>query len=198
MNSICIFGDSTAWGAWDLKKGGWVSRLWLYIAEKTDGETEVYNLSISGGTTQTILDRFESEAKIRNADAIIIQTGGNDAAYENKEENFLIPPEKFFYNLNEIIEKAKRISPNVIVMGLKNCDEKKTMPVFWRNIYYTNTNLQKYEELMRVVCLNNDVPFLRLKPLNNEDFDDGLHPNARGHEKVFEQVRDFLIEMRWI
>ncbi len=36
------------------------------------------------------------------------------------------------------------------------------------------------------------------EPLEKEDFDDGLHPNAAGHEKIFEQVRDFLIEKRWI
>jgi len=34
--------------------------------------------------------------------------------------------------------------------------------------------------------------------LDNDDFDDGLHPNAKGHEKVFFQVRDSLIENKWI
>jgi len=27
MATICVFGDSTAWGAWDLERGGWVNRL---------------------------------------------------------------------------------------------------------------------------------------------------------------------------
>ena len=51
--SICVFGDSTAWGAWDTEKGGWVSRLWLHLARgsESDEYCEVYNLSISGGTT---------------------------------------------------------------------------------------------------------------------------------------------------
>jgi len=30
------------------------------------------------------------------------------------------------------------------------------------------------------------------------DSDDGLHPNAQGHEKVFARVRDFLKENGWI
>jgi lysophospholipase L1-like esterase len=83
---ICVFGDSTAWGAWDLEKGGWVNRLWFHLAKNNDEHyCELYNLSISGGTTYTILDRFESEAKIRNADALIFQSGGNDAAILGKD-----------------------------------------------------------------------------------------------------------------
>jgi lysophospholipase L1-like esterase len=34
--------------------------------------------------------------------------------------------------------------------------------------------------------------------LNNEDFDDGLHPNTEGHQKIFEKVKNFLVENGWI
>ena len=71
MATLCVFGDSTAYGAWDLEKGGWVNRLWLFLAKNKDDD--LYNLSISGGTTETILARFENEAKVRQADAIIFQ-----------------------------------------------------------------------------------------------------------------------------
>jgi len=199
MNSICIFGDSTAWGAWDLEKGGWVNRLWFHVAKREEKDyVEIYNCSISGGTTDTILERFEAEAKIRNADAIIFQTGGNDAAYEHTPGNYLITPEKFRQNLEEIIRRAKKITNNIIFMDLKNCDESKTMPVPWIDIYYTNENIQKYAEIMREVCQKNNVLFMDIELLNNDDFDDGLHPNANGHEKIFVQVRDFLIKNKWI
>lgn len=108
IESICIFGDSTAWGAWDMRKGGWVNRLWFHVAKRDEDYVEIYNLSISGGTTETILARFESEAKIRNADAIIFQTGSNDAAYKNTPGNYLVSPEKFRANLEEIIKKSKK------------------------------------------------------------------------------------------
>ncbi|MFA6254354.1 MAG: GDSL-type esterase/lipase family protein [Candidatus Paceibacterota bacterium] len=197
--SICIFGDSTAWGAWDLELGGWVNRLWLAIGKRDEENyLEIYNQSISGGTSETILERFESEAKIRNADALIFQTGGNDSAYEHTPGNYLVTPEKFKANIEEIIRRAKIITPNVIFMDLKNCDEAKTLPVPWIDIYYANDNIKKYGEIMRGVCRQNNVPFLDLKPLANEDFDDGLHPNASGHEKIFTQVRDFLITQKWI
>lgn len=201
IESICIFGDSAAWGAWDMEKGGWVNRLWLYVAHKIDENyVEIHNLSISGGTTDTILERFESEAKIRNADAIIFQTGGNDASYEKHGEKlqFMVTQEKFRSNLEEIIKRARKITQNIIFMDLKNCDESKTMPVSWVDIYYTNENIQKYNKIMEDVCREQNVLFLDIKPLKNEDFEDGLHPNAAGHEKVFVQVKDFLVSHKWI
>lgn len=71
------------------------------------------------------------------------------------------------------------------------------MPVPW-GIYYSNENLKKYIGIMKDVCQRNNVLFLDIEELANEDFDDGLHPNAIGHEKIFIQVRDFLTEKRWI
>ena len=199
IESICVFGDSTAWGAWDLEKGGWVNRLWFHVAKRSgDKYVEIYNQSISGGTTETILSRFESEAKIRSADAIIFQTGGNDASYEHAPGNYLVQPEKFKTNLEEIIRRARKITENIVFMDLKNCDESKTMPVSWVDIYYTNENIQKYSKIMEDVCKEHSVLFLDIELLNNEDFDDGLHPNAAGHEKIFIQTKDFLIANGWV
>ena len=196
---ICVFGDSISWGAWDLEKGGWVNRLWIFLA-KTESANyiEIYNCSISGSTTDTILGRFENEAKVRNAEWLIFQTGGNDASYEHAPGNYLVAPDKFRENLEEIIKRAKKITNNIIFTDLKNCDYSKTMPVPWADFYYTNENLKKYNKIMREVCLESDVLFLDLGLLNNDDFYDGLHPNAVGHEKIFIQVRDFLIKNKWI
>ena len=197
--SICIFGDSMAWGAWDMERGGWVNRLWFDVVKREgDDYVEVYNCSISDGTTDTILERFESETKIRNADALIFQTGGNDASYERAPGNYLVSPKNFKTNLEEIINRAKKITNNIIFMDLKNCDESKTMPVSWIDIYYTNENIQKYSRITEEVCREQGVAFLDIAFLDNQDFDDSLHPNARGHEKIFNQVRDFLIEKWWI
>lgn len=199
MKSICVFGDSTAWGAWDMEKGGWVNRLWLYTGEKTDGECEIYNLSISGGTTETILERFESEAKIREADAIIFQSGGNDPYLKGKNGPNQISIDQFRQNLEEIIRKAKNITPNIIFIGFKNVDETKTMPVSWKDIYYVNAEIKKYDEVMKSVCQENNIPYLDIFGLlNKEDFEDGLHPNTTGHKKIFDKVKNFLEENKWI
>lgn len=195
--SICIFGDSTAWGAWDMEKGGWVNRLWLDIGCRDEDYVELYNLSVSGGTTQTIIERFENEARIRNADAFIFQTGGNDASY-NGSGIFGNTLEKFEENLKEIIRRAKKITDKIIFLDLKNCDESKTMPVSWAESWVTNENIQKYSKIMKSVCFEEKVLFLDIEILENSDFKDGLHPNSNGHDKIFQQVKTFLKKNHWI
>src|SRR3989344_4666167 len=121
--SIYIFGDSTAWGALDMEKGGWVNRLCFHVAKRDEANyVEIYNCSVSGGTTDTILERFENEARIRSGDALIFQTGGNDASYEHTPGNYMVSPEKFRENIKEIIRQAKKITDRIIFMDLKNCD----------------------------------------------------------------------------
>src|SRR5258708_38947206 len=113
--SICIFGDSTAWGAWDLEKGGWAARLWFHVAKgPEENYVEIYKCSISGGTTDSILERFESEAKIRGANVIIFQTGGNDASYQATPDNFIVSEDKFRENIEEIIRRAKLITRDIV------------------------------------------------------------------------------------
>ena len=199
IESICIFGDSTAWGAWDLDRGGWANRLWLHIGKRNENYIEIYNQSISGGTTETILHRFESEAKNRNADALIFQTGGNDSSYKHTPNNQVVSAEKFESNIQEIIARAKEITPHIIFIGFKKCDEKNTMPVSWADIYYANENIEKYNHIMKKSCERNNILFIDIFDLLGEDdLDDGLHPNAEGHRKIFERVRDFLVEHTWI
>ncbi len=194
MTTICIFGDSNAWGAWDMEKGGWVNRLWLFLAEK-DTSSRLYNLSTSGGTTGTVLLHFETEAKIRRADVLIFQKGGNDAAYEHSEGNYLVSPEQFKTNIQEIIWRARRITDKIIFVGFHSVDETKTKPVPWGNTYYTNENIKKYSEIMKDVCLQNKVPFLEVFDLlENSDLKDGVHANAAGHRKIFERIKKFLLD----
>lgn len=197
--SICVFGDSTAWGAWDTEAGGWVNRLWLQLARgsESDDYCELYNLSVSGGTTQTILERFESEARIRNAEALIFQTGGNDAA-EDQEGNALIPLEMFESNLEQIITAAQTITDRIIFMSCKDVDETRSLPVPWADVYYRNVNVETYNNSLRARCDKRGVLFLELPELGPDDFADGVHPNVIGHQKIFNQVLAFLKQHHWV
>ena len=199
--SICIFGDSTSWGAWDIEKGGWVNRLWSYTGKRDEDYTEIYNLSISGGTTETILYRFENEALIRKADALIFQTGGNDSSYQKKTGSPLVSLEQFSKNLEEIFIRAKKMTDNIIFVDLKNCNESKTMPVWWdEDLCFSNIMMGQYNEVAHDICKKHGVFSLKLENLSDNEFDeqDGLHPNAKGHEKIFEQIKYFLEKNNWI
>ncbi|HEY4523405.1 MAG TPA: GDSL-type esterase/lipase family protein [Candidatus Paceibacterota bacterium] len=196
---LCVFGDSTGWGAWDKERGGWVNRLWLFCAQNIPG-LWVHNLSITGETTKTLLPRLERESEVREAGILIIQIGKNDAAYIKEPDNLQISPEKFRANILALAALARKIAGTVIFIGLANVDESKTKPVPWaKDLYYTNENIEKYNTILKEVCGELTLPFIDiLGYLAEDDLEDGLHPNARGHEKIFVKVRDFLLNEKII
>ena len=200
MKYICIFGDSTAWGAYDMEKGGWANRLWLhFIGQKDEKFHGVYNLSIDGGTTETILARFESEAKIRDAEVLIFQSGGNDAARKGKDGDCLVPLEKYRENIREIVRKARQITPEIVFMGFEHADEAKTTPVYWDDIYYWNKDIDEYNAALREICNEENVLYIPLADLQKNGLsEDGLHLTESGHQKIFETVRDFLVENHFV
>lgn len=200
MKYICIFGDSTAWGAYDLEKGGWANRLWLYFINQKDEKFHgVYNLSIDGGTTDTILARFESEVKIREAEVLIFQSGGNDAARKGKDGDPIVPLEKYKENIREIIRRARQITPEIAFMGFERADETKTTPVYWEDLYYWNKDIDEYNSALKEICNEESVSYIPLADINSTDLsEDGLHLTESGHQKIFEKVRDFLIEKRFV
>ncbi len=69
----------------------------------------------------------------------------------------------------------------------------------WRDIYYTNENIKNYKNTMKDICEKHNIPFLDIFGLlTNEDLEDGLHPNSAGHKKIFEVVKDFLVQNKII
>lgn len=199
ISSLCVFGDSTAWGAWDLEQGGWVTRLWKYIGNRPDDRyIEMYNLSISGGTSSTLLSRFAAEAKAREADALLFQTGINDAAFDHDANTVLVSEELYQKNLTDIIEQAQKITSHIAFIGLRNCDETRTTPVPWRNISYTNEALEKYQRVLQVICQQYDIPLLAVQQLSAQELYDGIHPNSDGHQQIFLQVQKFLEHLQWV
>jgi len=107
--------------------------------------------------------------------------------------------DKFEENVEEIIKRAKKITDRIVFISFKNVDEARTKPISWRDIYYTNENIKRYNDAMEDICVKNNVSFLSIFGLlSNGDLDDGLHPNTEGHKKIFEKVKDFLIQNRII
>ena len=64
MYVLTVFGDSITFGKGDSLEGGWCGRLKKYF-ENMGGNHRLYNLGISGNTTEDLLERFDIEAKAR-------------------------------------------------------------------------------------------------------------------------------------
>ncbi len=196
--TICIFGDSITWGAYDPKNGGWVTLLRNNLEPK-DGS--VYNCGISGDNTDDLLKRFKVEAKARKPEVVIFAVGINDSQYTNSRENSRVPKARFIANLHTLIEQAKELTNSILFVGLTNVEESKLMPIPWssKDKNYDNANASLYNSFIEEVCKDYDLPFLNiLDLLGIKDLHDGLHPNSNGHQKIFERVKEFLLENKII
>ncbi len=201
--TILIFGDSITYGACD-NEGGWVKRLRKFLDDKNlsdESDFSVYNLGINGDNTEALLKRFEQEIRIRfdskEKTIFIFAIGINDSQFIPTKNSFRVPLENFKNNILFLISRVKQFSGKIIFVGLTPIKELKTTPIPWdTDKFYKNEYIQKYDEIIKKVCEENDLLFIEVfdQLKGNENLsEDGLHPNSEGHRKIFEIVKDFFI-----
>lgn len=200
--NILIFGDSITYGAWD-KEGGWAQRLRKQLDGKNLSDPDkyhyqVYNLGISGNTTEDLLKRFDFEAEQRleedEENMVIFSIGINDSAFISSENNNWITLDDFEKNINALIGKARKFSQEITFIGLIPCEEEKTQPVPWApDVSYKNSEIEKYNGKIKEVCQKENVKFIDLRgEFISMDYKkilfDGLHPNSAGHQWIAEKI----------
>ncbi|MDD5341513.1 MAG: GDSL-type esterase/lipase family protein [Patescibacteria group bacterium] len=207
MSRILIFGDSITYGAWD-KEGGWAQRLRKYVDEKIAADPNyyhlVYNLGISGNTSEDLLMRFENECKYRKKEegkeelVIIIAIGENDSQIKNGKVKMEM--KVFEKNLDKLLKLANKFSGKIFFVGLCPVDESKSDPIAWaKDKSYKNDSITKYNDAVRKFCEKNNLGFIDvfsnlISKNYKELLDDGVHPNTNGHQQIFEIIKDYLIE----
>jgi lysophospholipase L1-like esterase len=195
---IVIWGDSITWGAYDPENGGWVNLLRNYLEPR---DISVYNCGIPGDNTNDLLKRFHVEAEAREPEVVVFAIGINDSQYTGSRDNSRVPKDKFVANLESLITQAKEFTDKIAFVGLTHVEENKVMPIHWsdENKNYDNTNIDLYNSIIKRTSEKNNAPFLNILGLINVDeLEDGLHPNSKGHKKIFVKARDFLTENKWI
>ncbi len=196
ISKVLIFGDSITWGADDTELLGWANRLRKFL-QLQDEESGVYNCGIRGDTTKGLLARFEVEANARKsytqAIAIVFAIGINDARIiDGQPQTDLF---EFTENIEKLIEKAKVIADCVAFIGLTNVtDGKATWTDQRGTLVYTSQRVREYDQAIQQIAEKNKLPYLKMfDVLVDTDMpDDGLHPDAHGHEKMFNRIKDFL------
>ena len=194
---IGIWGDSITYGAGDTEKGGWVARLRFFLDKK--GENfRINNRGICGDKTEDLLKRFNGESKAIGPKIIIFAIGTNDSQYVRSRDNQRVPIKKFEKNLRELVKSAKKFTNNIIFLGLVICDDSKTMPIPWKQTkYYENAIIKEYDSKINEICRENKLLFVPMFDLlSKKDLCDGLHPNPKGYEKMFQRVKTFLIKTK--
>lgn len=179
MKTISIFGDSIAYGLSDNERGGWVERLKNYLV-LSGKKYEVRNFSVSGDDTEELLKHFKKECEISKPDKLIFAIGINDSCYDYGD---------FKKNLGTLIEEAVKWTRDITFIGLTAVDESKVQPVSHR-ISYNNKTIEKFDEAIKDMAKKNHFKYINMQNvLENDDLPDGLHPNAEGHEKMFEVIK---------
>jgi lysophospholipase L1-like esterase len=201
--AICVFGDSIAYGASD-KNSGWVQYLRKF-ADNMKDTCFVYNLSVDGDNTQNLLQRFEAETKHRTEekDAIIIfAIGINDSQIRGLKNRVSL--RVFENNIKKLAALATNITNKVVFVGLTPVDNRKTCPLpYDKHKSYRNDEVKKYNEMLRNVCKYNDIHFVEIydkfmKANHKRLLEDGLHPNTKGHQKIFKIVKDYCVAKKII
>jgi lysophospholipase L1-like esterase len=210
MAQILAFGDSITDGAFDTE-GGWANRLHRYFMSENikddlagDENHWLYNLGISGDLTEDLLDRIEVESKARKIDrpdkesAFIFAIGTNDSCAKDTADNYRSSPVEFKDNMSKLVKFAKRYTNKIIIVGLLPVDENCTQPIYGK-YWYCNDRISQFNKVAKQLASNEGVGFIDLFT----DFQkiqgtgsyliDGIHPNTRGHEWIYEQIKPEVV-----
>lgn len=196
---VLVFGDSIAQGFFD-ENGGWVESLKRHSSKEfTQGSDYLtfFNMSISGDFTKDVLARLENELQARvwpgEDQVILFAIGANDSVVVSGKN--AVSENEFEQNLKNILSIAKRHSSKIIFLGLSPVVDSVTQPVSWDDtISYSNERTKLFNDAIKSFCKENNLSFVNVYDpfISYKDtpslFDDGIHPNAAGHELIFKTV----------
>ncbi|MEO8862831.1 MAG: SGNH/GDSL hydrolase family protein [Candidatus Saccharimonadales bacterium] len=187
MKTICIFGDSVTWGRGLKKRTAWVNLLRDYLEDK-DERIHLYDLGIDGNATVDVIDRFSVESKSRKPDVVVWAIGTNDSAYKKTLDNPVASKDEFAKNLERLYQQAGGANTSQLFVGIaKGIDTNtKPLPESTTGKCYEKARVAEYDLIIREIAQKNSTAYVNISDsLVDEDFYDGLHPNERGHMKMF-------------
>ena len=205
--NLLFFGDSIMQGMWD-ERGGWPSRIrqdiyreHLENARPHRHYNMVYMRGVSSNTSKDLKERIGRELKDATEHSssevtVVFSIGINDCGISNGENK--ISKENYRNNLREIVDRSREYADQVIAVGLNPVDEDRLLDEEASD-KYTNSEVKKYNNILRNVCSEKEVNFLpifeELKADEewNQKLFDGLHPNSKGHEKIYELVKKDIV-----
>lgn len=197
---IVAIGASNTFGRVDPKHGGFIGRLKSWHETQNQLEHRIYNLGISGQTSGEVLNRLTAEASIRNPDLIIVSIGLNDIRRNDSKTNPVQTPlPEFKQHIEKIVTDAQMIC-DVLFVSINPIDDSRTQPfqIAGRDYYYASDDALAYAATTKAICEQKDIPYLDINKKFLEDYkkllaEDGLHCNEKGHEKIFEELKTFLL-----
>jgi lysophospholipase L1-like esterase len=214
MASILCFGDSITQGFVD-PDGGWTQRLrrrldqdaTIPMGDTTFPAHAVFNLGVSGDTTEGLAARLERELEPRqlgDQSIVVIAVGVNETAFDPVTGRPAHDAERFAATLAELVAAARRHTDRVLLVGLLPCDEARMQPAPWSEDgreYYANDRIGQFNQAVRRVAAVTGVALADcfeevLAGDHTALLHDGLHPNGAGHQLLADRIGERL--RRWL
>ena len=200
---IIIFWDSISEGYCDYEFGGWSNRLKIAYMKEYWYERMVMNYGISAYSSENLVNCYDSffnavsrrETGKEKISTVIFAIGINDSAEIINTWKKKVDLKKFEENIQLLIEKTQReeLIERVIFLWNINVDESMINSFSDGEMYFYNSEIQKYNDTLKNLTENNNCEYVELFWLMNpEDLEDGLHPNANGHKKIYEKMKEYL------
>ena len=188
--NIGIWGDSIAYGNCDTEALGWVGR--LRKSFPIEDYVGVYNFGVCGNFVTDILARFETEASSIKPEIIFIAVGINDSKYPKDKTTNNTPLHVFTEKMNLLIEQAKNFTNTIYIVGTTKISVEKLET---RNgSIFCMKDIALYNDQLKTIAQLNKVEFIdvfdTIDPTT--DIADGLHPNSRGYQKMFEVISNYI------
>lgn len=211
MAKILVFGDSITYGKWD-RLGGWVQRLRAFLDKKFNlkdsKNIQVYNLGIPGEVTGRLTKRIANELvdRVKLADTkknniVVIFVGLNDVNKNNWMIGRRTDKSDFTDNLKKIVSIVRKFECLPVIIGMTPVNEKIYIKHYINGL--ENKDIEQYDELLKNTALSLEADYVNLWSLLNtneykSNLVDGIHPDEKGHEKIFRIVKDYLIRKKLI
>jgi acyl-CoA thioesterase-1 len=176
-NTILVIGDSLSAGYGIEPNTGWVALMKTRLQDRKM-DYNVFNVSVSGVTTNWGLQHLPLELARYHPQITIIELGANDGLQG-------LPPALMKKNLLQLIDMAKSANSKVMVLGLR-------LPPNYGQAY-----LDQFQQVFQEIAGEPGVVTVPLF-LNNVDTNksmmqsDGIHPNESGQPLILNNVWDEL------
>lgn len=168
-----MLGDSISAAHGIATEDGWIAQL----RRRLEGEGyrhTVTNASVGGDTTSGGLARLPKALEKHRPAIVIIELGGNDGLRG-------LAPDRMQRNLEDMIEQARAAGARPLLLGVR-------LPP-----NYGPTYVERFTQVYRDVAERTGVPLVpRMLEGVGERRDmmleDGIHPNAKGHARILDNV----------
>ncbi len=210
MSQIFIMGASIGYGVGG-ETGGWADMLKLDMHNKLyskggAGESnEFYNFSKPGATADFVAKNYKEWLKDYRNDGedvtVILSIGLNNSKAIDTPDNYVSKVGEFEDLMRDLIKDIKHDVDRLIFVGYNPCDESKTYPklnpITGGTSYFLNDRIYKFNSTVNSICGELDVKFVDID-IDEEEwivdhlYEDGIHPNKKGHEIIFHKIKETL------